>query len=95
MSVTILTKNGIENSNISAARDFNFNSGGQSGIMQGALNEGEFYASSSNIIALDSCELRISGHRVVIDEPYLITMSNIPIEDTILPIMMLFNLLQL
>ena len=67
MAYKILTKNGIDNSNIDGARGEFFNSGNRDGIVKGALNEGRFFASSSNTIAFESCELRISGHRVVID----------------------------
>ena len=60
MSYKILTKNGIDNSNIDGARGEYFNSGMRDGIVQGVLNEGTFIASSSNVISLDTCELRIA-----------------------------------
>lgn len=82
MAYKILTKNGIDNSNIDGARDNYFNSGMRDGIVQGVLNEGTFIASSSNVISLDTCELRIAGHRIVIDEPVYHTFSNAPSSDT-------------
>ena len=82
MSYKILTKNGIDNSNIDGARGEYFNSGMRDGIVQGALNEGLFTATASNIISLDTCELRIAGHRIVIDEPVYHTFTNTPSADT-------------
>ena len=82
MSYKILTKNGVDNSNIDGARGEYFNTGMRNGITQGALNEGIFIASSSNTISFDTCELRIAGHRVLIDEPVYYTFSNIPNTDT-------------
>lgn len=82
MAYKILTKNGIDNSNIDGARGEYFNSGMRDGIVQGILNEGTFIASSSNVISLDTCELRIAGHRIVIDEPVYHTFSNAPSADT-------------
>ena len=78
MSYKILTKNAIENTNIDGARGEYFNSGNRDGIVKGTLNEGRFFASSSNTIALESCELRISGHRVVIDTPITQTFTSKP-----------------
>lgn len=78
MAIRILTKNAVDNTNIDGARDFNFNSGRRSGIVKGALNEGNFFTSSSNTIALDACELRLCGHRIVIDEVEYITLVNKP-----------------
>ena len=82
MAYKILTKNGIDNSNIDGARGEYFNSGMRNGIVQGVLNEGTFIASSSNVISFDTCELRIAGHRIVIDEPVYHTFSNAPRTDT-------------
>ena len=82
MSYKILTKNGIDNSNIDGARGEYFNSGMRDGIVQGVLNEGTFIASSSNVISLDTCELRIAGHRIVIDEPVYHTFNNALSTDT-------------
>lgn len=82
MSIKILTANGIDNTNIDGARDAFFNSGMRDGIVKGALNEGTFGLSSSNIFYLDTCELRIAGHRVVIDEALYKTFSNKPSIDT-------------
>lgn len=73
----VLTKNGVENTNIDGARDNNFNAGGRSGIVKGVLNEGTFTAQGNEIV-FDTCELRISGHRVVIEEPSRISLSGTP-----------------
>ena len=82
MSYKILTKNGIENSNVDGARAEFFNSGMRNGIVQGALNEGTFISNASNSISFDTCELRIAGHRIIIDEPIYQTFSNKPSNDT-------------
>lgn len=76
-TIRILTKNGVDNTNIDGARDNNFNAGGRSGIVKGVLNEGLFTAQGNEIV-FDTCELRISGHRVVLEEPSRITFSGIP-----------------
>ena len=78
MAYKILTKNGIDNSNIDGARAEHFNSGMRNGIVQGALKEGKFTTNASNSIYLDSCELRIAGHRIVIDSPVYKTFSTKP-----------------
>lgn len=78
MSYRILTKNAVENTNIDGARDNNFNSGRRSGIVKGALNEGNFFSISSNTIALDTCELRLCGHRIVLDSTEYKTLVNVP-----------------
>lgn len=80
MAIRILTKDAVENTNIDGARDCNFNSGRKSGIVAGALNQGVFFSSASNIIALDTCELRLCGHRIVIDAIEYISLKNIPTE---------------
>lgn len=77
MAIRILTKNGIENTNIDGARDNNFNAGRRSGIIKGVLNEGNLYG-TSNTLTLEPCELRICGHRVVIDENENRTFTNKP-----------------
>lgn len=81
MAIRVLTNNSIENTNIDGARLNYFNAGRKDGIIGGAFNEGLFYAASSNTIALDTCELLISGHRVVINETYSQTMSSVPVSD--------------
>lgn len=78
----ILTKNGVDNTNIDSARQFNFSAGMRSGIVKGAFNEGTLFASSNNTIALDTCELIICGHRVIIDEVEYITLANAPSTNT-------------
>ena len=82
MSIKILTKNGIDNTNIDGARQNNFNAGGRSGIVLGALSGGDFISTASNVVALTACELIMSGHRIVIDEAVYFTLSNIPSEPT-------------
>lgn len=79
MSIKILTKNSIDNTNIDGARDFHFNSGLRNGIVKNALNQGNFFASASNVIALDTCELRICGHRVLIDSAQYLTVTSVPV----------------
>ena len=78
MSIKILTKSGEEITAIDDARAYNFDAGNKSGIVKGALNEGNLFLVASNVIGLDSCELRISGHRIVIDSAESITMANRP-----------------
>ena len=82
MAIKILTKNSIDNTNIDGARQNHFSAGMKSGIVKGSFNEGGFFASATNIIALDTCELRISGHRVVIDSVQYFTLSNRPSNST-------------
>jgi len=82
MSVNILTKQGEEITHIDDARAYNFDAGNRSGILKGAFNEGKFFAVSSNVIGLDSCELRIAGHRIIIDSAESITLSNMPTTNT-------------
>ena len=74
----ILTKNGVDNTNIDGARANNFNAGRRSGIVKGALNGGNFFASNNNTIALDTCELRLCGHRIVLDVIEYRTFTNKP-----------------
>lgn len=81
MAYKILTKNGVETTNIDGARENFFNTGMRNGVVQGVLNEGRFESNASNSIYLDSCELRIAGHRIVIDEPVYKTFSNTPNND--------------
>ena len=78
MSYKILTKNGVENTNIEHARDFNFNSGGRSGIIKGVLNECNITSGASNVVTIDTCELRLCGHRIVIEDAEYLTLSNNP-----------------
>ena len=82
MAYKILTKNGIDNTNIDGARNEYFNSGMRDGIVQGVLNEGVFSSSSSNVILFDTCELRICGHRIIVNEPVYQTLNNTPNTDT-------------
>lgn len=82
MSIRILTQNGVDNTNIDGARSYHFASGQRSGIIKGALNEGNLYSASSNVIALDTCELLVSGHRVVIDSAQSVSLNNNPITPT-------------
>ena len=78
MLYRILTKNGVDNTNIDGARNYNFNAGRRSGIVKDALNGGNFFASNNNTIALDTCELRLCGHRIVLDKAEYRTFTNKP-----------------
>ena len=78
MSIRILTKNGVDNTNIDGARDNNFNSGRRSGILKGGLKEGNLYG-TGNTLVLESCELRLCGHRVIIDSAESITLYDTPV----------------
>lgn len=78
MSYRILTKNGVDNLNTDGARDYNFVTGGKSGIVDGILNNCEISIQSGNQIVINTGELRLSGHRVVIDEAETKTLLNIP-----------------
>lgn len=82
MSIKILTKNSIDNTNIDGARANHFSAGMRSGIVKGAYNEGRLFTPASNKIALDSCELRISGHQVIIDSVEQIELQNAPSQPT-------------
>ena len=79
--IKILTQNGIENTNLDGARDGYFNSGGKDGISSGILNNGTLTA-QGNVLTLDTCEMRIKGHRIVIDEPITKTISGFPTVNT-------------
>lgn len=83
MSIKILTQGGVDNTNIDGARANHFSAGMKSGIVKGSLNEGNLFASASNIIALDACVLILSGHPVIIDQVEYFTLSNTPISSTI------------
>ena len=78
MAFKILTENSVDNTNIDGARAEHFNAGLRDGIVKGAFNEGTFTALASNVISFDTCELRISGHRVIIDEIWTQTFSSSP-----------------
>lgn len=82
MSYKVLTDRDVYNTGIDGARGEFFNSGMRDGIVQGALNEGLFVAAASNVISFDTCELRVSGHRIVIDEPFYQTLGTSPSTDT-------------
>lgn len=78
MAFKILTENSVDNTNIDGARAEHFNAGLRDGIVKGAFNEGIFSALASNVISFDTCELRISGHRVINDEIWTQTFSSSP-----------------
>lgn len=77
MAYKILTKNGIENTNIDGAREFNFNAGRRSGIVKGILQEC-LLTNIANNITIGLGELRIAGHRVVITEPEILQVLTTP-----------------
>ena len=81
MSIKILTKNAIDHTNIDGARENHFSAGMRSGIVKGAFNEGNLFLNGNHVI-LDSCELRISGHRVIIDTPEDFSLTNTPTSNT-------------
>lgn len=78
MAFKILTENSVDNTNIDGARAEHFNAGLRDGIVKGAFNEGIFSALASNVISFDTCELRISGHRIIVDEIWTQTFSSSP-----------------
>lgn len=77
-SIRILTKDGVENTNIDGAREYNSSSGGRSGIIKDVLNEGRLYKVDDNRVVLDTCELRLCGHRIVIESPQYFTFVDSP-----------------
>ncbi|MBR5223807.1 MAG: hypothetical protein IKV81_06565 [Clostridia bacterium] len=78
MKYKILTEKGMNNTNIDGARAEYFNAGMRDGIVKGAFNEGTFTTLASNQISFDTCELRISGHRVLVEEAWSSTFSTRP-----------------
>ena len=76
--IKILTQNGVENTNIDGARDHHFNAGTRNGIVKGVMNEGRLFSAGNNSINLDTCELRVYGHRIVIDEAIYKTIQSLP-----------------
>lgn len=77
MSIRILTHNGVENTNIDGARDYNFNTNGKSGVLKGVLSECDLSV-SERFIVVGKGELRLAGHRIVLDEQENILVSSIP-----------------
>lgn len=73
----ILTKSGVENTNQDGARDSWFASANQNGIVKGVLQECAVTASGSTI-TLNTGELRIAGHRILIESPESITLTDKP-----------------
>ena len=82
MAFKILTKNGVDNTNIDGARGYYFNAGMRDGIFKGSLNECNFTSLTSNAITLDSGVLSISGHIVVNNEAWTQTFSSAPSTNT-------------
>lgn len=77
MSYRILTQNGIENTNIDGARDYNFNTGRKSGVVKGVLEECALSVNDKTI-SVGKGELRLSGHRIVIEEAETFTILTTP-----------------
>lgn len=73
----ILTKSGVENTNQDGARDSWFASANRNGIVKGVLQECKVTA-NGNTITLNTGELRIAGHRILIESPESITLSDAP-----------------
>lgn len=78
MALIVLTNNGVDQTNIDDARDYQFNAGNRDGIVKGAFNEGKFIATASNVISFDTCEMRISGHRVINNSAWTKTFTSLP-----------------
>lgn len=78
MSYRILTKNSVDNTNIDGARQNHFNAGMRSGVVKGALNECNVTSPASNQILINTGELRISGHQIVIEESEQLQLTNTP-----------------
>lgn len=75
MAIKILTKNGVENTNIDGARANYIATGRTVGAIKGVLKEANLFTLTDSYIAVNPCELSIYGHRVVITEPEYITTS--------------------
>lgn len=82
MSIRILTKNGEYTSNIEGARFNYFNTAHKDGFLSGVLNEGNIFLSSSNVIGINTGELLIGGHRIVMDSIEYIKLANAPESDS-------------
>lgn len=78
MSYRILTKNSVDNTNIDGARQNHFNASMRSGVVEGALNECNVISPASNQIVINTGELRISGHQVVITESEQMQLTTTP-----------------
>lgn len=76
--IKILTRNGIENTNIDGARFTNLAVGQSSGIVSGSFSSDSPLVLTDNAVTLNPCELIISGHRVVVDAPESVYSYNTP-----------------
>lgn len=74
--IKILTKNGVENTNIDGARANYISTGRQIGVLKGILNEANLFTLTDSYVVLNPCELAILGHRVVVTEPEYITTAD-------------------
>lgn len=81
MNYKVLTKNGVNNTNIDGARMNNFAAGMRNGVIKGALNECELKTNASNSVYVDTGVLLIQGHPIVINEPIYQTFANQPTGD--------------
>lgn len=78
MAYKILEQNGVENENIDGAA-FNYAAcSGKDGILKGVLNECSIQSTSSNSLQVSSGELVISGFRVKVLDPYIVSFSSTP-----------------
>lgn len=77
--IRILTKNGVDNTNIDGARLVHLTVGQDSGVIADAFNSDSLLILTDNAVTLNTCELIISGHRVVVDSPEIIYVNNTPI----------------
>lgn len=74
--IKILTKNGVENTNIDGARANYISTGRQIGVLKDVLNETNLFTLTDSYIVLNPCELVVLGHRVVITEPEYLTTAD-------------------
>lgn len=66
--IKILTKNGVENTNIDGARANYIATGRTVGVIKDVLREANLFTLTDSYIAINPCELSVYGHRVVITE---------------------------
>lgn len=81
MEYKILEANGIENENIDGGAFNNFCAGGQSGVVINVLNECKI-TNITNALTVSTGLLLLSGIRVKITEPVVLSISNNPAVDT-------------
>lgn len=80
MSIKILEKNGVDNTNIDGAGFNKFCAGGYDGVIKGILNECDISSSSMSSVEISTGEILISGFRIVLSDETQFTMGTIPSE---------------